>query len=181
MAAYDYNSIEELNYVQKSIMDGLQQFKDVFGYASQTTIAPCYVWNEKIEQIFYNENVNGFQGSFLQNIPNMNASFQKKYRYIGQKNNQNQTYLVRNGLFEPSIIDNINWVDKCLESILIAFQWGKPAIIGTHRINFAGRLDREQRNQNLNDLELLIKKVLQKWPDVVFTDSASIFKELNES
>ena len=180
MAAYDYISNEELNYIQKSIVDGLQQFKDIFGFASQTTIAPCYVWNDIIEQIFYKENINGFQGSFLQNIPNSNKSFKKKYRYTGQKNTRNQTYLVRNGLFEPSINDKVNWVDKCLESIEIAFKWGKPAIIGTHRINFAGRLDVEQRNRNLNDLELLIKKVLQKWPNVQFTDSASIFKEVTE-
>ena len=178
MAAYDYNSNEELDYIQKSIVDGLQQFKDIFGFASQTTIAPCYVWNDKIEQIFYDESVNGFQGSHLQNIPIINKSFQKKYRYIGQHNKRKQTYLVRNGLFEPSIIENINWVDKCLESIEIAFQWGKPAIIGTHRINFAGRLDVEQRNQNLKDLDLLIRKVLQKWPDIQFVDSACIYKEI---
>lgn len=181
MAAYDYNSIEELNYIKKSIIDGLQQFKDIFGFASQTTIAPCYVWNEKIEQMFYDENINGFQGSFLQNIPNSNKSFQKKYRYTGQKNNRNQTYLVRNGLFEPSINDKVNWVDKCLESIEIAFKWGKPAIIGTHRINFAGRLDVEQRNRNIRDLELLLKKILLKWPDVQFADSASLYKVIIKS
>jgi hypothetical protein len=181
MAAYDYNSNEEFNYIQKSIVEGLQQFKDIFGFASQTTIAPCYVWNDKIEQIFYDENINGFQGSFLQNIPNSNKSFQKKYRYTGQKNNLNQTYLVRNGLFEPSINDKVNWVDKCLESIEIAFKWGKPAVIGSHRINFAGRLDVEQRNSNLKNFESLIKKVLQKWPDVYFVSSEQLFKLLLEN
>ncbi len=178
MAAYDYNSEEELNYIQESIVNGLQQFKDVFGFASETTIAPCYVWNDKIEQIFYNENISGFQGSFIQNIPNRSLSFQKKYRFTSQKNKLNQTYLVRNGLFEPSIIDNVNWVDKCLESIEIAFKWGKPAIIGTHRINFAGRLDLVQRNRNLKDLDLLIKKALQKWPDIWFMDSASLCQKI---
>lgn len=174
MAAYDYNSNEELNYIQKSIVDGLKQFKDIFGFASETTIAPCYVWNDTIEQIFYEEHVNGFQGSFLQNIPNINNSFKKKYHYTGQINNLNQTYLVRNGLFEPSINDKVNWVDKCLESIEIAFKWGKPAIIGTHRINFTGRLDVVQRNRNLKELDLLLNKILQKWPDVQFLSSASL-------
>lgn len=181
MAAYDYNSSEELNYIQKSIVEGLQQFKDIFGFASQTTIAPCYVWNDKIEQLFYDENINGFQGSFLQNIPNSNKPFQKKYRYTGQKNNLNQTYLVRNGLFEPSINDKVNWVDKCLESIEIAFKWGKPAVIGSHRINFAGRLDVQQRNSNLKLFESLIEKVLQKWPDVYFVSSEQLFKLLLEN
>ena len=86
--------------------------------------------------------------------------------------------MVRNGLFEPSINDKVNWVDKCMESIEIAFKWGKPAIIGTHRINFAGRLDVQQRNRNLKDLDSLIKKVLNKWPDIQFADSASIYNEI---
>lgn len=180
MAAYDYNSEEEFNYIQKSIVYGLQQFKDIFGFASQTTIAPCYVWNDKIEQVFYKQNLNGFQSSFIQNVPNINKSFQKKYHYTGQKNNLSQTYLVRNGLFEPSLNDRINWVDKCLESIGIAFKWGKPAIISSHRINFTGRLDVEQRTRNLKDLDLLIKKVLNKWPDIQFLDSASIYNEVTK-
>jgi hypothetical protein len=65
-----------------------------------------------------------------------------------------------------------------LESIEIAFQWGKPAIIGTHRINFVGRLDEQQRNENLKDFELLIKKVLQRWPDVQFVDSATLYQKM---
>lgn len=79
MASYDYNSIDELDYIKKSIVNGLQQFKDIFGFASHTTIAPCYVWNEKIEEIFYKQNLNCFQTSFLQNIPNINKPFKEKY------------------------------------------------------------------------------------------------------
>lgn len=178
MAAYDYNSNAELDYIQNSIVKGLKQFNEIFGFDSQTTIAPCYVWNENIEKIFHNEKVNCLQGSFLQNIPNLDQPFKKKYRYSGQKNTINQTYLVRNGLFEPSINTQIDWVNKCLESIEIAFQWGKPAIIGTHRINFVGRLDEQQRNENLKDFELLIKKVLQRWPDVQFVDSATLYQKM---
>jgi hypothetical protein len=178
MAAYDYNSKEELDYIQDSIKKGLQQFKDIFGFASQTTIAPCYVWNDSIEQLFHEQKVDGLQGSFLQNIPKLNQPFQKKYHYSGQKNKLKQTYLVRNGLFEPSLEPKIDWVNKCLESIEIAFQWGKPAIIGTHRINFAGRLDAQQRNQNLKDLELLIKKIVQKWPEIEFLDSAALYQKI---
>jgi hypothetical protein len=34
-----------------------------------------------------------------------------------------------------------------MERINIAFKCGKPAIIGTHRINFEGRLDLEKRDK----------------------------------
>jgi hypothetical protein len=61
-----------------------------------------------------------------------------------------------------------------MESIEIAFKWGKPAIIGTHRINFTGRLDLEQRNRNLEMLDMLLKEIIQKWPDVEFISSAEL-------
>jgi hypothetical protein len=64
-----------------------------------------------------------------------------------------------------------------MESIDIAFKWGKPAIIGTHRINFSGRLDTEQRDNNLKLLEQLLTKILEKWPDVKFTDSSSLLQK----
>jgi hypothetical protein len=176
MAAYDYNNDLELDFVQKSIRKGLDQFEDVFGFKSLTTISPCYVWDSKVEQEMLKEGVKAFQGSFLQNYPIPGESFKKKYRYIGQKNKDEQLYFVRNCLFEPSLNTNIDWVSKCMESIDIAFKWGKPAIIGTHRINFSGRLDAEQRDNNLKLLEQLLIKIKEKWPDVKFTDSPSLLQ-----
>jgi hypothetical protein len=64
-----------------------------------------------------------------------------------------------------------------MESIDIAFKWGKPAIVGAHRINFAGRLGLEQRDNNLKLLEQLLTKILEKWPDVKFTDSSSLLQK----
>lgn len=179
MAAYDYDSQEELDYILNSIQKGLMQFENKFGFASKTSIAPCYVWNEVIEKQMNDGNICCLQGSYVQNIPVLSKGFQKKHRYTGQKNNMNQTYLVRNGLFEPSINENVDWVKKTMESIDIAFQWGKPAIIGTHRINFAGRLDESRRNKNLKLLTLLLKQVLKKHPDVQFIDSASLYQIIN--
>ena len=180
MAAYDYNSEEELDFIKSSISRGLQQFEDIFGFKSKTSIAPCYVWDKKVEQELLSGGVKGIQGSYLQNIPIPGKEFKKKYRYTGQKNIDNQCYFVRNGLFEPSIMTNVDWVSKCVQSIEIAFKWGKPAIIGTHRINFTGRLSREQRDKNLKMLEQLLFEIHKKWPEVNFTDSASMLQKYNQ-
>jgi hypothetical protein len=179
MAAYDYNNDKELAFSQKSIKKGLKQFEKIFGFKSLTNISPCYVWDSKVEQELLKGGVKGFQGSFLQNCPIPEESFKKKYRYNGQKNKDEQLYFVRNCLFEPSLNTNIDWVSKCMESIDISFKWGKPAIIGTHRINFAGRLGLEQRDKNLEMLDQLLTKILKKWPEVRFTDSTALLKEYN--
>lgn len=180
MATYDYNNQEELDFIKETILKGLNQFEEIFGFKSQTTIAPCYVWDEQVERILFQAGVHGFQGTYVQNSPQPGKNFKKIYRYNGQKNLANQTYFVRNGLFEPSLDSNVDWVKKCLESIEIAFNWGKPAIISTHRINFVGGLDASQRTQNLKNLDELLRIALQKWPDLHFTDSASLFQHYNK-
>ena len=135
---------------------------------------------KKLNKNFYMGGVKGIQGSYLQNIPIPGKAFKKKYRYTGQKNIDNQCYFVRNGLFEPSVMPNVDWVSKCMQSIAIAFKWGKPAIISTHRINFAGRLSSEQRDKNLKMLEQLLFEIHKKWPEVNFTDSASLLQKYNQ-
>lgn len=177
MATYDYSSPEELEFLKNGITKGLQQFQEIFGFASTTSIAPCYVWGDIVEKELLAGGVRGFQGSFLQNSPIPGKAFQKNYRYIGQRNRDQQYYLVRNCLFEPSIHPNINWVAKCMESINIAFKWGKPAIIGTHRINYTGRLDTSQRDHNLKLLLELLVEINKKWPEANFTDSASLLQK----
>ncbi len=177
MAAYDYNSQEELDFVKSSIARGLQQFEDIFGVKSKTSIAPCYVWDQKVEEELLTGGIKGIQGSFLQNIPVPGKGFKKKYRYTGQKNKNNQSYFVRNGLFEPSLNSNIDWVSKCMQSIEIAFKWGKPAIIGSHRINFTGRLSKEQRDKNLKMLKQLLFEIHKKWPDILFVSSKNLLNK----
>lgn len=177
MAAYDHNNKNELDFVIKSISRGLIQFEEIFGFKSLTSIAPCYVWNDKIEKELLKGGVKAHQGSFLQNYNIPEEPFKKKYHFIGQKNKNNQLYFVRNCLFEPSINKHIKWVEKCIESIEIAFKWSKPAIIGTHRINFSSQLDLNRRNENLKMLETLLSEIIKKWPDVEFTDSASLLSK----
>ena len=116
----------------------------------------------------------------MQNCPVPNENFKKIYRFNGQKNKLNQTYFIRNGLFEPSLDSNVDWVNKCLESIAIAFKWGKPAIISAHRINFVGGLDESQRTQNLKNLDDLLRIALKRWPDLQFTDSAALLQSYNK-
>lgn len=180
MAAYDYNNRAELDYVKISITEGLKQFEQLFGFKSRTTVAPCYVWDSTIEQVFKEDEVESFQGSYVQNCPVRGTAFKKKYRYSGQLNGGGQRYFVRNALFEPSLAPNANWVALCMESIAIAFKWGKPAIIGGHRINFCSRLDEKQRMQNLINLEKLLSQMLQRWPEIQFSDSSNLIIMYNK-
>lgn len=179
MATYDYQSDGELRSIQRGIEEGLQLFQETFGYASLTHVAPCYVWNEFIEKSAHKTGVSGIQGSKFQQYKDPNSEKHKRiWRYMGQTNELNQIYTIRNVLFEPALNQSINWVDKALESIAVAFFWKKPAVIGSHRINYVGGLSEANRTNTLMQLDELLDRVLNKWPDVHFLNSAQLTEKL---
>jgi hypothetical protein len=175
MASYDYKTEEELNQLKSSITEGLFYFKDVFGFNSKTTIAPCYVWNQEIERIFKVNDIESIQSSYVQQQNEVKTGKLRKVWHVnGTKNCFGQYYFVRNVLFEPSLDPNLDWVEKALESIDIAFFWGKPAIISTHRINYVAGLSTANRENSLRQLNELISKVMKKWPNIKFVNSSQI-------
>lgn len=175
MASYDYQNEEELAFVQQSIQQGLQIFENTFGFASKTTIAPCYVWNDPIENVLNQHGVKSLQSSYIQQKNNKGKHL-RVWQKMGRTNKLDQRYFVRNVLFEPALSRNINWVDKAMESITIAFLWGKPAVVGSHRINYVAGLSDENRNNTLSQLDELLRRVLKKWPDIEFIHSEQLLE-----
>jgi hypothetical protein len=68
-----------------------------------------------------------------------------------------------------------------MAEIEIAYRWGKPAVISSHRENFIGSIFKENRTQSLHKLQLLLRKVTQKWPDVQFISSAQLAEIMLQS
>jgi hypothetical protein len=169
MAAFDCNSEQEVEAYKHIIEEGTTLFKNAFGYTSGSFIAPCYVWHPTIE-IFLKENgIKYIQGLPIQYAPDNGSKYRKIYHFQGERNKMQQVYFIRNCFFEPSLDTRFDWIEDCLRRIKIIFFWGKPAIIGTHRINFMGSLNEENRKKNLKDFSVLLKLILETWPDVEFT------------
>lgn len=173
MASYDYQNKEEFEYIKESIEQGLKLFEQIFGFSSKTTIAPCYVWNDNIEEIFHKNGILSIQSSYIQQF-NKYGKHERIWQKMGKVNKLNQKYFIRNVLFEPALNPKINWVEKALESIAIAFFWGKPAIVGSHRINYVAGLSQENRDNSLEQLNELLKKVQKRWPDILFINSEQL-------
>lgn len=95
---------------------------------------------------------------------------------MGKQNKNDQIYLVRNVLFEPSSSQSIDWVNNALYQISRAFSEKQPAIICSHRVNFIGRIFKENRDRNLKLFRLLLNNILKKWPDVEFMSSDELGK-----
>lgn len=178
MATYDYRSKVELNQINNHIKLGLNQFTDLFGFNSQTSIAPCYVWNDEIEKTMHENQVKGLQSSYVQmlNSPDSGVHY-RIWRKMGAKNKYNQIYTIRNVLFEPALSPSFNWVDSALQSIEVAFFWGQPAVLASHRLNYVSSLSEDNRTNSLRQLDRLLAKVKQKWPDIQFMNSAQLVNQ----
>jgi hypothetical protein len=175
LAAYDYYDVKELEVIRDIIKDGLSLFEDIFGFNSNSTVCPCYVWDSNVES-YFGSKIRLYKGSKFQNIPIIeNQDYKKKFHYNGEKINANY-YSIRNVLFEPSFSQEIDWVKNALKSIEIAFFWKKPAVLGMHRLNFSGNLSEGNREKNLRLLKILLKEVIRKWPEIEFKNSSELIE-----
>jgi hypothetical protein len=182
MDAFDYDNENLLKSQQEILTEGLTLFNKIWGFSSKSFIAPCYIWDTKIESTLAANGVKYIQGMVNQFNPTNNIGFRnkKKYHYQGQKNEFNQRFLIRNAFFEPSIKTIFNWEVDCINRIEIAFKWNKPAVISSHRLNYIGFLNPENRAVNLKRLKSLLDAILKKWPDVRFISSDELGDIMNK-
>lgn len=151
---------------------GLDIFNDIFKFYPKTFIPPVYFLDYYLEKNSILKGIMGIQGLAIQrNYYNRKGNNSSKYRFLRNKNDFGQINLIRNCFFEPSLSNNIDWIDSVLFEIKTAFFWNKPAIISSHRLNYIGSLDEHNRKKNIDALKTLIKKIIKHWPDVRFMSS----------
>lgn len=172
--ALNYNNEQQLQFVLNSIREGYQIFEEIFGYKSKSFIAPSYTWCDSIEKELSHLGVKYIQGGFVQIAPKYlieKGSKRIRRHYNGEVNKLGQIYLMRNAHFEPSLYPNLDSVNRCLDYIKRVFWWNKPAIISSHRLNYIGNIEPENRKNTLEKLENLLSEIVGKYPDVEFMSS----------
>lgn len=168
-----YDTLEN-NYALDSLRSGAKLFQGIFGYQSNSFIANNFVWSDQWNDELRKLGVSHFQGMKYQLLPKSMADNKRKriMHFNGELNNINQLYTVRNCEFEPSVSGFGH--EKTLNEIWQAFVFGQPAVISAHRVNFSSRIDKKRRDMNLSELDLLLKKVIKRWPDVIFMSSGKL-------
>jgi len=83
-------------------------------------------------------------------------------------------------MFEPNS-RNIDWVNFTFDQIKAAFFWGKPAIVSSHRVNFCGHIDPQNRKNGLEALHALLQKVVKMWPEVEFVSIEELTHIIKDS
>jgi hypothetical protein len=156
-------------------------FYRTFGYRSVTFIAPCKIWRPELENNFRDIGIKNIQSGSYQLIPEFGKLniYKKKLHYTGERNKFSQSYTVRNCFFEPSSNEKKDVINTCLKQIETAFKNQKPAIISSHRLNYIGYLDINNRNRNLDLLGNLLSKIQNIWPEIEFLTSEDLTRIIN--
>lgn len=168
MATY---SNEDFSFITQSISEGTRLFEQIWGFKSKSVIAPCYTWHSDIEPYFKANGIAYIQGARAQREPSPGFKKKIKHHFLGQKSPSGLTYLIRNVHFEQVENKDKDWVDSAMEEIKTAFFWHKPAIISSHRVNYIGTLDPDNRSRNLKLLATLLKSIVHEYPDIEFMSS----------
>jgi hypothetical protein len=173
LAAFEYFDEQHQKQIEEITVDGLQIFEKIFGFKSKSFIASCGIQGTHIDEVLarngvkYNQNGRQFR-------PDGNGGSKIDQKFWGETNSVNQTYWRRNVTFEPSRAPHEDWVDSCMADIEVAFRWGKPAVINSHRVNYSSGIFEENRDNTLRLLDALLKAILKKWPEVEFMNSEQL-------
>jgi len=168
-----YSSAQDKKDKLSIFLEGLDMFESLFGFKSESIIPPNYIWSQDFNQAVHSKGVKFFQGLRKICEPQIEGEGECIDIYQGKRNQLGQKYLVRNAVFEPSLVkaNSRDPLASCLSDIEIAFKMKKPAVIGSHRINYVGFIDPANRDNTLKMLEELLSITKKRWPEVEFLSS----------
>ena len=175
LAAYWAESEADLLMVLNRLDQGLARFREIFRHSSKTFVACNYILPVQAESRLLKLGVKSIQSQRGQFVPNGTDHHGRVLRsFTGQRSSLGLLRTVRNVLFEPFLGGGVNWLGSSLSQINASFLLGKPAVISTHRANYVSGLSSANRDKNLKTLGELLKKTLNRWPDVEFISSEQL-------
>lgn len=166
--AFDFEGFSELEQHARTIVDGLQAFFKVFKFHPTVFCAPGSSNHPVLFDIACQHGIKFIESRLLEKEHQGAGHFKRRFNYTGKMAATSARHIVRNCVFEPNEPVHFDWVSNVLKQIDVAFRWRKPAIISSHRVNFCGHIDEQNRKNGLSKLRELLQQIVQRWPDVEF-------------
>jgi hypothetical protein len=179
-AAFSFAQREELKRFPGILQSGLDAFESIFDYRATAFTPPAQQFHPALYPVLWENGVQAIDRplTYQQHLGD------GKYKRVISRTHCHKTTgkvtIVRNVVFEPTENRGIDWVNYTLKQIEAAFRWGKPAIISSHRVNFCGHIEPKNRQKGLEALKELLKKIVERWPDVAFISVAELVRQIQE-
>jgi hypothetical protein len=119
--ALDKSHEDEIIEITKN---GLELFYKLFNIKSESFVAQSLIWGDFLLPVLKDNGVKYVQGA-QQFVPIGNGKLKVVDRFTGSSTFLDQLLWRRNASFEPSSNSNLDWSDKCLKEIEIAFSFSQ--------------------------------------------------------
>jgi hypothetical protein len=173
-ATYDIAEYRELENLKINIKEGIDIMNRTFHQNTSYFLAPNGPYHLSLNSELQKNGINYIGLAKLHNNPLETKWYQKKLFWLGKNTKEGLKVITRNVMFEPGSSRQIDPVNHALSQIQVAFRYGKPAVISSHRANFVGGMDADYRDKNLALLKMLLFEILKKWPEVEFMTSSEL-------
>ncbi|MEO0874886.1 MAG: hypothetical protein AAFY48_09795 [Bacteroidota bacterium] len=148
--------------------DGLQVFKEVFGIEAVAFTPPSGEYHRSLRPTLERGGIRLIDHPLFMREHQGEGVYRRVFSFTGQRLSSTQRAIVRNCQFEPTEESRKDWVGHTLTQIDYAFRWNRPAVISSHRVNFCGRIEEQNRTRGLRALKQLLQSIKKRWPDVEF-------------
>lgn len=172
LAAFQLFDPREIAYHKTVVKEATEIFEKLFGYQAELFVAPNNKHNNTLNSILLEHGIQ-FKAAARKQLESLGNGRERTVYNLKQKSKSGLWYLYRNAFFEPNMPGR-DWVDSCLKEIDNAFKWKKAAIISSHRTNYTGGLDVQNRDRSLLLFKDLMQAAQKKWPDIEFMTSAEL-------
>ena len=161
------------------IADGLKLFEQVFGFPSRTFTPPAQKLHPELYPFVESQGVRAIDKP-LHCVRRLDPERTvREFNTLGRRRDLGHVSLVRNVVFEPTNDRSFDSVGLALGQVAAAFRWHKPAIISSHRVNFCGHIEEDNRRLGLDSLRRLLQSIVQCWPDVHFIGAAELAERMD--
>lgn len=182
-AVFDIVKASDNDSLKSDIKVGLDMFEELLGYRAVQFTPGAAIYSPLLHESLLQNGIRSIHVQRYKAYPLGDGKYEKTFLYTGKTNEVGQRYIVRNCVFEPFLDDrthNLNAVNNCLLNIDAAFRMHAPALVSTHRVNFAGAIESIHRDESLRMLNELLHEIVKRWPDVEFVSGGQLSELLWE-
>jgi hypothetical protein len=160
------------------IADGIARFTHIFGRQATCFTPPAQRLHPEVQSFVAAQGIRAIDCPMhaVQQIDR--GRIRRSFHVMGRKRGQDHVTLVRNVMFEPNLAPGRDEVARALGLIEVAFRWGKPAMISSHRVNFCGHIDPVNRKAGLAALKRLLAAIIDRWPDAEFLGAGELAQQI---
>lgn len=174
----DIEKVSDLKSLADDIKIGADMFRQYIGEEPTLFTPGAGTYSPLMEPSLLQCGIKYIDVARTKRQPLGDGKYTKQYHYLGQTNKLGLRFIVRNCSFEP-VVGGDATIASCIDQIACAFSMRKPAIISTHRLNYIGHFDEDNRTENLRRLKTLLETVKKRWPDVEFVSGKEICNMYN--